>query len=79
MTRCQTTSLSGTNQVAFYPKVLISSQIKAIQIHHFVPSGHKVLYELLLGILTAIDFSEGSDLWPDMRSTRVPVHLVPMK
>src|SRR5438132_1343537 len=37
-------------------------EIEAIKIHHFVPRGHEVTHELLLRVVTSIDFGERSEL-----------------
>lgn len=41
--------------------IALLSQIKPIQVHHLVPGSNKVLYELLLRILTSIHFCDGSE------------------
>lgn len=37
-------------------------QVKAIEVHHLVPRGYKVMDELPLGISTAVDFCQGAEL-----------------
>src|SRR5438552_18725849 len=37
-------------------------EIEAIKIHHFVPRRHEVTHELLLRVVTSIDFGERSEL-----------------
>src|SRR5205823_1138546 len=39
-----------------------SGEVKAIQVHHLVPSSHEVAHKLLFRILTCIDLGEGSEL-----------------
>lgn len=42
--------------------VLKLREVKAVQVHDFVPYCHKVTNELLLRIRTAVDFSESPKL-----------------
>ena len=39
--------------------ILQSGKVEAIEIHHLVPCCHKVVEELLLGVLTTINFRQG--------------------
>ena len=52
--KCAERVLGGPARLV--PRLL--AQIEAIQVHHLVPSGHKVLHEGLTRIITAIDFGE---------------------
>ena len=42
--------------------VLRSGQVEAVKIHHFGPGCHEVLHELLLRVLTSVNFSESPKL-----------------
>src|ERR1700722_12165395 len=39
-----------------------SSEIEAVEVHHFGPRGHECLDESLLGIAACIDFGESAEL-----------------
>jgi hypothetical protein len=39
-----------------------SRKVEAIQVHHLVPGRDKVVDELLHGVGTSIDFSQGAEL-----------------
>jgi hypothetical protein len=52
--------------------------IKPVQVHHFIPGGYKVFYKLVLCISACVYTSAtalSSELDPNTRSARVPVHL----
>jgi len=42
--------------------MLRSTEIKSVKIHYLVPHGHKVINELLMGILTSMGFRQGPEL-----------------
>ena len=42
--------------------MLRSYKVEAVKVHHFVPCRYKVLYELLLGVLTGVNFRHGPQL-----------------
>jgi putative transposase len=49
--------LAGCTSV-IQPSILGSGEFEAIEVHDFVPRGHKVMYKLLLCIITRIDFRD---------------------
>ena len=42
--------------------VLRSGEVETVEMHDFVPHRYEVLQELLLGVLTSIDFRQGPEL-----------------
>jgi hypothetical protein len=42
--------------------MLRSGEVEAVKVHYLVPRRHKVVHELLLGVLTTIDFRDGPEL-----------------
>ncbi len=44
------------------PLMLRSSKVEAVEVHHLIPRRHKVGHELLLGVLTSIDFRQSPEL-----------------
>jgi hypothetical protein len=42
--------------------MLRSGEVETVEVHHFVPHRHEVVQELLLGVLTSIDFRQGPEL-----------------
>ena len=42
--------------------MLRSSEVEAVKVHYLVPRRYKVVQELLLGVLTTIDFRDGPEL-----------------
>jgi YD repeat-containing protein len=53
--------------------VLAESEVETVQVHDLVPRRDKVVHELLLGVVTGVDFRQGPQLEfePKIRSTRV--------
>jgi len=41
--------------------MLRSGEVEAVKVHYLVPCRYKVVQELLLGILTSIDFRDGPE------------------
>jgi hypothetical protein len=39
-----------------------SSNVETVKVHDFVPYLYKVVQELLLGVLTSVDFRQGPEL-----------------
>jgi len=56
--------------VAFFPPcqkpskkfMLRSGEVETVKVHYFVPHRYKVVQELLLRVLTSIDFRQGPEL-----------------
>ncbi len=42
--------------------MLRSGEVEAVKVHYLVPYCYKVLHELLLGVLTSVDFRQGPEL-----------------
>ena len=42
--------------------MLRSGEVEAVKVHDFVPHSYKVMQELLLGVLTSVDFRQGPEL-----------------
>ena len=42
--------------------MLRSGEVEAVKVHYLVPHPYKVMQELLLGVLTSIDFRQGPEL-----------------
>jgi hypothetical protein len=42
--------------------MLRSSEVEAVKVHYLVPHRYKVVQKLLLGVLTSVDFRQGSEL-----------------
>src|SRR4030065_32777 len=42
--------------------MLRSSEVETVKVHDFVPHRYKVMHELLLGVLTSVDFRQGPEL-----------------
>ena len=42
--------------------MLRSGEVVAVKVHYLVPRRYKVVQELLLGVLTSIDFRQGPEL-----------------
>ena len=42
--------------------MLRSGEVEAVKVHYLVPHPYKVLQELLLGVLTSIDFRQSPEL-----------------
>ena len=42
--------------------MLRSDEVEAVQVHYLVPHRYKVVQELLLGVLTSVDFRQGPEL-----------------
>ena len=42
--------------------LLRSGEVEAVKVHYLVPRRYKVVQELLLGVLTSVDFRQGSEL-----------------
>ncbi len=42
--------------------VLRSGEVKAIEVHHLVPSRDEVVNELFLAVRASVDFSQGAEL-----------------
>ena len=47
-----------------FPKTFLlrSGDVETVKVHHFVPYCNKVVEELLLGVLTSVDFRQGPEL-----------------
>ena len=41
--------------------MLRSGEVEAVKVHYLVPCRYKVVQELLLGVLTSIDFRDGPE------------------
>ena len=56
--------------------MLRSGEVKTVKVHDFVPHRYETMQELLLGVLTSVDFRQGPELGvgPKIRSTHVAVH-----
>jgi len=42
--------------------MLRSGEIETVKVHYLIPRRYKVVQELLLGILTSVDFRQGPEL-----------------
>ena len=42
--------------------MLRSGEVEPVKVHYLVPYGYEVVYELLFGVLTCVDFRQGSQL-----------------
>ena len=42
--------------------MLRSNEVEAVKVHYLVPHRYKVVQELLLGVLTSVDFRQGPKL-----------------
>ena len=42
--------------------MLRSGEVETVKVHDFVPHRYKVVHELLLGVLTSVDFRQGPEL-----------------
>ena len=42
--------------------MLRSGEVETVKVHDFVPHRYKVMQELLLGVLTSVDFRQGPEL-----------------
>ena len=42
--------------------MLPSGEVEAVQVHYLVPHRDKIVHELLLGVLTCVDFRQGPEL-----------------
>ena len=42
--------------------MLRSSEVESVKVHHLIPGRYKVMNELLLGVLTSVDFCQGPKL-----------------
>lgn len=48
------------SSLRFLGELLTKSDIESIQVHHFVPSGNKIMNELRFSRFVSIDFRDGS-------------------
>ena len=48
------------SSLRFLGELLTKSDIESIQVHHLVPSGYKIMYELRFGRFVSINFRDGS-------------------
>ncbi len=42
--------------------MLRSGEVETVKVHDFVPHRYKVMQELLLGVITSVDFRQGPEL-----------------
>ena len=42
--------------------MLRSGEVKTVKVHYFIPHRYKVVNELLLGVVTCVDFCQGPEL-----------------
>ncbi len=61
-TGCLLTVFSSPCQKPSKTFVLRSSEVETVKLHDFVPHRYKVVQELLLGVLTSVDFRQGPEL-----------------
>ena len=61
-TGCQLTVLLPPFQKPSKTIILRSGEVETVKVHCFIPHCYKVVQELLLGVLTSVEFRQGPEL-----------------
>ncbi|MGB7568434.1 MAG: hypothetical protein WBM07_11270 [Chitinivibrionales bacterium] len=54
--------MEDASQLAAGSSLLCSRKVKAVRVHHLVPGRYEIPHELLLRVVTCIDFRERTEL-----------------